>query len=35
MLSALWISIIGDIIMSVGAGQTLIAAFPDIYTVAL
>ena len=27
---ALWLSIIGDVMMGAGCGQTIIGAFPDI-----
>jgi hypothetical protein len=29
-ISALWLSIIGDVMMGAGCGQTIIGAFPDI-----
>ena len=30
LLRALWLSIIGDVMMGAGCGQTIIGAFPDI-----
>ena len=32
---ALWLSIVGDVLMSAGAGQTIVPAFSDISNVVL